>query len=377
MSSHQLTRREILAAGAGASLACAAGSEALAHDEAAKVYRIGVISASIGGKPQKTNGHTWHFAQYLHPTCDVAAYGKYVDPGSADFMKKVMRNPKNAFDGYPMADTKLTLCYDADQSVIPPFCEAFPGVKPARSLKELVENVDAVWLGDASGRGEDHFDLIAPALEKGLPCFVDKPIGGTVENTRKILELARKHKAPIMSSSLFRHEFGMEHALRLRDSGEFGKLEYVIASMQGGYTTDGWFVYGQHPAWTVMTLCGPGVESVSLYAKEFTAHGLVTYADRKPAEIWYGRPDLAGMYCQTLVHFQKKRYEFTPAIEGDFWHGHHYEMFRMADVFRQMVKTKKEPIPHQEILEVTAIIHAGAKSLKERSRLVDLKEVMG
>jgi len=34
------------------------------------------------------------------------------------------------------------------------------------------------------------------------------------------------------------------------------------------------------------------------------------------------------------------------------------------------VKTKKEPIPHQEILEVTAIIHAGVKSLKEKSRLV-------
>lgn len=376
MNSNRITRRDILAASTGATLACAAGSTAFAHDDAIKVYRIGVISASIGGKPQKTNGHTWHFAQYLHPTCDVTAYGKYVDPGSADFMKKVMRNPKHAFDGYPMTDTKLTLCYDADPSVIGPFCEAFPGVKPARSLKELVENVDAVWLGDASGRGEDHFDLIAPAIEKGLPCFVDKPIGGTVANTRKILELARKHNAPIMSSSLFRHAFGMEHALRLRDAGEFGKLEYVIASMQGGYTADGWFVYGQHPVWAIMTLCGPGVESVSLYAKDFTAHGLVTYADRKPAEIWYGRPDLGGFYNQTLVHFQKKRYEFTPAIEGDFWHGHHYEMFRMADVFRQMVRTKKEPIPHQEILEVTAIIHAGAKSLKEKSRLVDLKEVM-
>lgn len=376
MNSHSITRREALAASAGATLACAAGSQANAQENAAKVFRIGVISASIGGKPQKTNGHTWHFAQYLHPECNVPTYCKYVDPGSATFMKNVMRNPKNAFDGYPMTDTKLTLYYDADQSVISPFCEAFPGVKPARSLKELVENVDAVWLGDASGRGEDHFDLIAPALEKGLPCFVDKPIGGSVEGTRKILELAKKHKAPIMSSSLFRHEFGMEHALRLRDSGEFGKLEYVIASMQGGYSPEGWVVYGQHPAWTVMTLCGPGVESVSLYAKDATAHGLVTYADRKPAEIWYGRPDLAGMYCQTLVHFQKKRYEFTPAIEGDFWHGHHYEMFRMADTFRQMVKTKKEPIPHQEILEVTAIIHAGVKSLKEKSRLVDLKEVM-
>jgi hypothetical protein len=32
--------------------------------------------------------------------------------------------------------------------------------------------------------------------------------------------------------------------------------------------------------------------------------------------------------------------------------------------------------PHQEILEVTAIIHAGAKSLQEKSRLVELAEVL-
>jgi hypothetical protein len=69
-------------------------------------------------------------------------------------------------------------------------------------------------------------------------------------------------------------------------------------------------------------------------------------------------------------------YEFTPAIAGDFWYGHHYEMFRMAATFRDMVRTRQEPIPHQEILEVTAVVHAAAQSLKEKSRLVELAEVM-
>ena len=50
----------------------------------------------------------------------------------------------------------------------------------------------------------------------------------------------------------------------------------------------------------------------------------------------------------------KKRFEYTPSIDGDFWFGHHYEMFRMAATFREMVKTKKEPIPHEEIVAVTA-----------------------
>jgi predicted dehydrogenase len=279
------SRRQILATAGALALPTVAA-------EPSKVYRIGVVSASIGGKPQKTNGHTWHFAQYFHPTVNQDAIKKYLDPGSAKMFQEYLRSPRYTFDVLPFPDTRITHYYDADPASAAPYAEAFPGVKVARKLEEMVENVDAVWMGDASGRGEDHFDLVAPGLEKGLPTFCDKPIGGTVAGTRKILELARKHNAPLMSSSLFRHEFGMEQALRLRDKKDQGELQYVIASMAGGYAAESWFVYGQHPTWTVMTLCGPGVEAVSLHAQKFTAHGLVTYADRMPAEIWYGRTDI-------------------------------------------------------------------------------------
>jgi hypothetical protein len=162
----------------------------------------------------------------------------------------------------------------------------------------------------------------------------------------------------------------------MRDSGQWGPLRYVIASMYGAYSHDGWLIYGQHPIWTVMTLCGPGVEAVSLYARETAGHALMTYPDRMPAEVWYGRPDIAGEYCQTFVYFNKKSFSFTPSIEGSFWYGHHYEMFRMAAVFRDMVRTRQEPIPHREILEVTAVVHAGVKSRQEKSRLVALAEVL-
>ena len=368
------TRRQAVLAGAAALTAARASAE---EKPASKVYRIGVLSASIHGKPQPRNGHTWHFAQYLHPTINLDAIKKYLDPGSAKMFAEYVRNPRYNFDQLPFPDTKITHYYDADAKVIGPFLEAFPGVKAAKSPEDLAEQVDAVWLGDASGFGEDHFDLVAPALKRGLPTFCDKPIGGTVAGTRKILELARKHKAPLMSSSLFRHEWGMEAALRKRDTKEFGPIQYVIAAVQSGYSPDGWMIYGQHPAWTVMTLLGPGVEAVSMYAREQTNHALVTYKDRMPAEIWFGRPNETFEYCHTSVFFQKKRYEYTPSIEGDFWYGHHYEMFRMAATFREMVKTRVEPIPHQEILEVTAIVHAAAKSVKEQSRLVKLSEVMG
>jgi predicted dehydrogenase len=366
------TRRQALLATAAVPLSFGSAIAAVPN----KVYRIGVISASIRGKPQAKNGHTWHFAQYLHPECNLAAIKKYLDPGSAEFFQKTVRNPNCTFDQLPFPDTKITHYYDADPSVIGPYLEAFPGVKAAKSVEELAGNVDAVWLGDASGFGDDHLALLTPVLKRGLPTFCDKPIGETVAGTKAILEFARKHKAPLMSSSLFRHHQGMEAALRKRDSKEFGAIQYVIAAVQGGYSPDGWLVYGQHPAWTVVTLMGAGAKAVSMYARENQCHALVTYPDRMPAEIWFGRPNQDWEYCHTSVFFEKKRVEFTPSIEGDFWYGHHYEMFRMAATFREMVKTGKEPIPHEEILEVTAIVRAAAKSLTEKSRLVELSEVM-
>ena len=44
--------------------------------------------------------------------------------------------------------------------------------------------------------------------------------------------------------------------------------------------------------------------------------------------------------------------------------------------FRQMVRTRVEPVPHQEILEVTAVVHAAVRSQNEKSRLVTLGEVL-
>lgn len=374
-----LPRRQMLLSSATAlgGVALATVNPAVANQpDPGKVLRIGVISATIRGKNQPRNGHTWHFAQYLHPTIDLDFFCKAVDPGSARFFRNYVRNPKFTFDRLPFPDTRITHCFDADPKAAADFTKAFPGVQVAKSVEDLASQVDAVWLGDASGYGDDHFELVAPGLSKGLPTFCDKPIGGSPAGTRKILEFAKKHGAPIMSSSLFRHEWGTEAALRLRDAGEFGPIQYVIASLQGGYSDDAWMVYGQHPAWMVMTLLGPGVEAVSLYARENTGHALVTYKDRMPGEIWYGRPSGDFYYNHTEVHFQKKKFEYTPAIEGDFWYGHHYEMFRMASTFRDMARTRREPIPHQEILEVTAIIHAAAKSRKEHSRLVPLAEVM-
>ncbi len=341
-----------------------------------QAWRIGVISARVKGLPQRINGHTWHFAQYLHPTINLKLAQQHLDPGNQQYFEAIVRNPACNFGILPFPDTRITQYYEADPAIAQLFADSFPGVQVATSLERMADEVDAVWLGDASGTGDDHFDLLAPALTKGLPTFCDKPIGETVAGARKILEFARRHNAPLLSGSIFSYEWGVEEVRRLQARGELGDIQYVIASMQGGYSPEGWFIYGHHPCWSLMTLLGAGVEAVSLYARGSSAHGLVVYPDRPAAEIWYGRPDLSGAYNETSVHFARGVYRYSPAIEGNFWFGHHYEMFNLARAFREMVRTRVEPVTHQQILEVTAMLYAGARSLQEKSRLVPLAEVL-
>ena len=378
MQNSIINRRNFIAAtGATALVTEVKSAEVDKKDLGSKPIRVGIISASIRGKAQKTNGHTWHFAQGFHPQVNLAAVKKHLSAGPIELFEKYFRNQDIHFARLPFNNTKISAIYDADPASAAAFAEGFPGVEVARSLDELVKNSDAIWLGDASGYGDDHFELLAPCLQAGLPTFCDKPIGETVLGTKKILDYAKKNKAPLMSSSLFRHQWGTEEALRMKKSGEFGPLQYVIASQAGGWSLPSWHVYGQHPVWMVMTLCGSGVDAVNMYARENTCRALITYKDRMPGEVWYGRPDMSKFYCHTSASFTKKTYAWTPAIEDHYWLGHHYQIFRMADVFLEMVRTRVEPVPHQEILEVTAIIHAAAKSLNEKSRLVNLEEVMG
>ena len=179
-----------------------------------------------------------------------------------------------------------------------------------------------------------------------------------------------------MSSSGWRYEWGMEAALRMRDSGDFGALEHVSARLFSRYSLPGWMIYGQHPVWAVLSLMGAGVDAVSMVEYKDTCHALITWPDRYPCHCWFGQPYERFEYDRTDVYFRKKLYSWTPSIETDFVLGHHYWMLHLADAFRKMVQTRQEPIPHREILEVTAVVHAAARSLQEKSRLVKLSEIL-
>ena len=313
IDSHSLTRRDALksagAMGAVGALALA-GTNALAAEPAMKTIRIGVVSAAIGGKPQPRNGHIWHFAQGLHPVCDLDALKKHYPYGHRLF-SNYLRNPKFNFDQLPFPDTRITHYYDADPKVPIPFTEVFPGVKATSNLTEMLQEVDAVWMGDASGLGDDHFDLVAPGLAKGLPTFCDKPIGGTVAGTRKILEFARKHRTPLMSSSCWRYEWGMEAALRMRDSGDFAQLGDVFSTAVLPTLAEGASAW--NPARELKFDVTRQLRAIVNGAAKFHGFALRVVPDRSVDDGWTVRVQLPS---QPKVYLEIDSYTDAPAIKS-------------------------------------------------------------
>ena len=151
------SRRDFLAATTAALATAASAADPLTTLGPRKPLRIGVISSSINGKPQRTNGHTYHFAHGFHPTVDLKMIEKHLSKGPVDLFKSHFRNPKEDFAKLPFDNTVISAYYDADPTSAQMFADCFPGVAVARTLDELVKNSDAIWVGDASGRGEDHF----------------------------------------------------------------------------------------------------------------------------------------------------------------------------------------------------------------------------
>ncbi|MCD6359949.1 MAG: Gfo/Idh/MocA family oxidoreductase, partial [Armatimonadetes bacterium] len=124
----------------------------------------------------------------------------------------------------------------------------------ADSPEDLAEGVDAVIAADS---GEyDKWKLVVPALEKGLPVFIDKPLAETGEVAQQIVDLAEKHGAPLMSCSGFRWCDGAEAARQALPN--LGELRLLVGiSGQGQY-----HVYAIHPTEMAYGILGPGTVSV-------------------------------------------------------------------------------------------------------------------
>jgi predicted dehydrogenase len=235
------------------------------------------------------------------------------------------------------------------------------------NLEDLFEDIDGVFVADSSSPydGDDHLELARPFLERGIPCFVDKPFAATFADAKAMVELAKANNTPLMNASLLRHtDVGKLFRKRHAEIGEPGLLVVKgvgfnnsavghgisLAHSQFGYGVEAVEAMGAKPE--------PGRKHWNLAsAKYYIEHLLLHYPDGRQAMVmstssdWY--QSTSEFYCSV---FSNQGVLHAPGIgDREFLTGG----AAVTKLFIQMIETRTHPVPYEEILEVIAIIEAG------------------
>ncbi|MGP1273542.1 MAG: Gfo/Idh/MocA family protein [Phycisphaerales bacterium] len=223
------------------------------------------------------------------------------------------------------------------------------GVEAVSAMDDLLDRVDAVMV--LAIDGNRHLELAKPALERGLPTYVDKPLTCDLDQAKRMLELARASSARCYSASSLR--FATELAAIPRE--EMGALVAIDAFGPGelNHTMPGLFHYGVHTIEMVDAIWGPGVARVS--AVEMPDRHLVDleYHDGRYARL---RLDRRACYdFGATIQGERKTHQFTV----DF--GPVYT--RLVEGMARFFEGGDAPASLRDIVENVAVMAAGNQSI--------------
>lgn len=303
-----------------------------ASDES-KVLRVGVIGLDTSHAPA--------FAKLMNESKDdpilagckvVAAY----PPGSPDIKSSTERVP-----AYTEEYRKM-------------------GIEIVDSIPALLEKVDCVLLESNDGR--PHLEQVLPVLKAGKPCFIDKPVSGSLTDAVLIFEASRHYQTPVFSSSSLRYVPGAQDAR----SGKFGDIwgcdAFSPASLEPTHPDLFW--YGIHGVELLFTTMGVGCESV---VRVHTPGMDVVVGTWQGGRVGTFRGIRAGKSGYGGRAFGTKELADLGTYAG-------YKPLVVEII--KFFKTKQPPVTEQETLEIYAFMEAADESKRRGGVPVKLSEVL-
>jgi len=126
-----------------------------------------------------------------------------------------------------LADAELIGIADLDESQRDRARRRYPASIVTSDFNDFFDNyVDAVVIATPPAT---HFAIASAFLERGVHCLVEKPLAGTIEESRALLSIAAINKAVLMVGHTFEYNPAVREIRRLIDSGELGEIFYIDA----------------------------------------------------------------------------------------------------------------------------------------------------
>ncbi|MGI5819868.1 MAG: Gfo/Idh/MocA family protein [Armatimonadota bacterium] len=235
---------------------------------------------------------------------------------------------------------RITRLWDPDHERAERMARVFGIETVCDSYEELADDVDAGIIGE-----DTRFDKLPyarPFLERGLPCYLDKPLALRADEAREIVAVAGRHGAPLLSCSGWRFCDG---ARSLREQmPAIGGAQLLI----GVVAIARFDVYAIHSVEMALGLMGSGVVGVANVGEEGRDIARLRWEDGRQAVLHLSDSSIA----------RGRRFMICGpggcAETADLGEIHP----PLLEVFVRMCRTGEMPIPPEEMVEAVAIVEA-------------------
>ena len=117
------------------------------------------------------------------------------------------------------------LC-DLDQERAETVLGAYSSVSTTTSYDQVLDDPEVQAVAIATPAAT-HFDLVRAALEAGKHVLVEKPLTPSLDEGRKLVELAERQNRVLMLDHTYCYTPAVRHIRDMLHSGELGKLQFI------------------------------------------------------------------------------------------------------------------------------------------------------
>jgi len=235
------------------------------------------------------------------------------------------------------------------------------GAAPTRSIEALLDSVEGVLV--LAVDGTRHLELAMPALERGLPTYIDKPLTCDLDEARRLLAASRERDARCYSASSLRFAEELD-SLDRRALGDLVAIDaYGPGELNQG--APGLFHYGVHTIEMIDAIWGPGVSRVSA----------IELPDRHLVDLEYHD----GRYARLRLE-RRGAYDFGATIHGTQSVTHFHVDFgpvydRLVAGMARFFEGGKPPAALRDIVENVAVMAAGNQSAGQDGAWVSIPNI--
>jgi hypothetical protein len=235
------------------------------------------------------------------------------------------------------------------------------GVEMVDSIDALLAKVDVVLLTSVDGR--PHLAQVTPVFKARKRVFIDKPLAASLDDARRIVQLAKETGTPFFSASSVRFHPDLK---RLRDNSGVGKVtkvetNYVLNKVE--FHPD-LFYYGIHGVEALYAVMGGGCQKLSRKMEGNVDVSTCTWRDGRIGS-YRGLPKADA--TQPLMTVTGDKGTTTSSGSGSY--------DEIARVIAEFFHTGKTPVDAAQTLEIFEFMTAAQLSRERGGAEVALAEL--